>query len=197
MANDTAIAVFVGREQKFGIATTEFRGTLNKLGYTNIEFIVDNTKTWYNQQGIYQKLENQINQFISKHKDSRVVFMGSSMGGFGSILYANKIERCSKVIAFSPQIDIDPKLTLPWDDRYINNVKHINNLPFPTVSNLLRFDVQYDILYGNKEPRDKMHLDKLPQQSNVALRCIDGAGHNVPMFLRDNRQLDKVLQEVL
>lgn len=194
-----AVAVFVGRQQQFGIKTTEFKSTLNKIGCTTHQFFVDVTKTWYNQPGVYETLYDQLDTFISNNHDKQIVFMGSSMGGFGAILFAKAFPQCTKVIAFSPQIHIDPKLTQDWDKRYVDNVKHLDVLSYPSVCDKLRTGVQYDILYGSEEPRDTLQLDKLiiGEHHNCMLHKIDGAGHNVPAELKRRNQLESTLLELL
>jgi pimeloyl-ACP methyl ester carboxylesterase len=196
---DTAIVVFNGRQQKFGINTTEFNNTLLRIGYKTNTFISDTTKTWYNGEGVFDPLLLKVQRFVDSHSDKRIVFMGSSMGGFGAILFASFIPRCTKVVAFSPQIAIDPKLTVPWDERYLDSVGKLRHFPFPTVENKFRRDIPYNILYGSEEPKDRKHLDIIGNKlySNVTIDKCVGAGHNVPAYLKSTNTLDTTLLDLL
>lgn len=187
------IFVFVGRDTWFGIKTTEFKKTLNLLGHHDLIFIVDETKTWYNTPEIYKRNYKQIEENITNNS----IFMGSSMGGFGAILYASLFKQCQKVIAFAPQIHIDPKYTRNWDHRYISDVEHLETFLFGTIIDKFRTDIPYDIIYGSKKKVDHKHLNLIPKQPNIDINVIQDAPHNIPQYLKDNGILDLFVKNLL
>jgi hypothetical protein len=192
-----AIVVFIGASQKFGVNTTEFQKTLNTLGYKDILYVADTSVTWYNKRGVYEKLHKQIQTYLNERPHKNVVFFGSSMGGFGSILYASVFNRCEKVIAFGPQIHIDTKLTSDWDTRWVPNVGHLKEFIYPTVSDKFRKDIPYHLIVGTEEPRDQKHFDYVPKKDNIHIHVIEGSDHNIPKFLKSRNQLTQYIRKLL
>jgi hypothetical protein len=81
---------------------------------TDILLIKDDKMSWYlcGLDGISKDVGETV-EFIHKYTDKykRLLFFGSSMGGFASILYGSLINHPNKVInAFGPQVDISPEM---------------------------------------------------------------------------------------
>lgn len=167
------------------------------MGYEDILYVADTSKTWYNKCGVYEKLYEQIQTYLGERLHKRIVFFGSSMGGFGSILYASVFNRCEKVIAFAPQIHIDTKLTGDWDTRWVPNVGHLKEFLYPTVSGLFRKDIPYHLIVGTEEPKDLKHFDYVPKKDNIHIHKVEGAEHNVPEFLKSQNQLTQYIRKIL
>ncbi len=192
--NNTIIFVFVGRAMKFGIDTTEFQKTLNNIGYEKIVFFRDITKSWYNNGDSYESIQKNITKVLENNFSDNVIFMGSSMGGFGSILFSSIYDRCNSVIAFSPQIQIDPKLVRGWDDRYTKDLKHVEKFLYPRVDHLIKDTIDYQIVIGDQK-EDKEQAKLISHHPNVKLTKVHGADHNVPKTLKVRGILDTFLKE--
>lgn len=179
---------------QFGIKTTEFKNTLENLGYHDIVFVRDESKTWYNKQGVFEKNLNHIRNNLSRETN---IFLGSSMGAFGAILYSSYIPECKKVICFSPQIHIDTKLTKGWDDRYLDTIGHLKHFEHPSVVYKFRDDIPYKIIYGGNSPIDAIHINLIPKKNNIKIYRVEEAGHNVPGRLKKENKLVEYLEKFL
>lgn len=189
------VVSFTGVEQRMGMPPEEFKNTLASL-HVSMVFVTDKTKTWYNNIGTVDYIKISLDRITKRQgTGTKVIFLGLSMGGFGAILFSS-ICKCDKVIAFSPQIDISPKLTTNWDMRYNKHVNHLDEFIHPTVGECFSDGVHYDIVCG-KNVIDKIHLEKIPKRKNINKIIIKEAGHNVPAYLKENNQLFSFLEKLI
>lgn len=191
-SSDILVVSFAGLRQTNGIPHEEFKRTLKPLE-ANLLFIADKTTTWHNNLEVYENTKTYIDYVIEELKPSKVIFLGLSMGGFAAIIYA-AVCRCDIVIAFSPQIDIDPELTGDNDTRYDEYVEDVKNFIFPTVEGLFNDTTTYHVIYGTRNEIDKFHMNKVPNKKNINMIIIKNAWHNVPRYLKE---IENRLQDFL
>ncbi len=189
------VVSFTGVEQRMGMPTEEFKNTLAELN-VKMAFVTDKTKTWYNNIDGVNYIKANVDKIIEKQNiGTKVIFLGLSMGGFGAILFSSMCA-CDKVVAFSPQIDIDPKLTTNWDMRYKKHVNHLDKFIHPTVRGCFSDSIIYDIVCG-EDVTDQLHLEKIPNKANINKTIIAGAKHNIPLYLKENNQLFTFLKKTI
>lgn len=178
-----------------------FQNQLCRMGYSAI-FVQSNPlgrkDSWY-MHGIRgmgfdvsvsaAKLARKIKRI--KHK--KVVFLGSSMGGFGAIVYSTIIKP-DGVVAFSPQFcsrlrkEYIPEKSL----RYASLSKLLitDNPECPIHIHACQDEQQEKNKWG-----DQRSIKKLQAFSNVKIHKYDCHRHNVCKALKKMDILDKVLQE--
>ena len=129
--NKHLIICFGGRPLNFsGILPFEFLTYLSKI-YPNIcdlIFFIDKNQCWYHR-GIKDITNNidetvlYLNNIILKGNYDKVLFMGTSAGGYAAILFGSLCNNVDGVISFIPQTI----LKNPIDIRYENLKTIINN----------------------------------------------------------------------
>lgn len=157
----------------------EFGRSLSNMNLdADIMFIKDNTSRWYlgNLEGIGENIEETI-LFLKKQtkKYNKIVCLGASAGGYGSILFGS-ILNATASIAFIPQTDLKtlydiqcpsrkPKWKFLCDaaqldafEKYSNLKYHINNV---TKYYIYSYANNNDLLHGI------MHYENLSDFSNV------------------------------
>lgn len=152
---------------------------------SNKLFIRDDLKTWYN--GIIPKVSTSadsmleyLQPIIEKFSKNDIIFLGSSMGAYAAILFGIKLE-IGKVIAFSPQIVLNP--AMPFTPA--------KPVKYDDLSKLIMKNKQtdIDIWFGEGEPIDLYHIHHILNAKNVSFFPIKGAPHNVLYYLKQNLTL--------
>ncbi len=90
-------------------------GFLRELGYSHLALMMTRRNDWFRH--------GDVDRFFERLRDEgffagfrRVVFYGSSMGGYGTLAYCHAAPGAD-VVAFCPQTTLDRRL-VPWEHRY-------------------------------------------------------------------------------
>jgi hypothetical protein len=126
--NKTIIVCFGGKALKMGgIPPFEFVNYLSSL-YLNecdLLFFIDKKQCWYHNgiDGLSKNITETI-EYLNKKLDgyNKIIFMGTSAGGYASILFGSLCNNIHSVIAFIPQTFLD----YPIDPNF-KNLNHIIN----------------------------------------------------------------------
>ena len=160
--NDILVMTFASFQLNVGgVPKFEFFNYLSK-NYSQYDhsFFIDSSYCWYNKglEGISSNVSETVS-YINEHtKDYRkVIYMGTSAGGYAAMLYGSLCSGNNKVIAIVPQTDLqfvyDRRNTLPpfvqtdWDNispEYMDLKPH------------MRDDVYYRV-GGNQRHKDTLH----------------------------------------
>lgn len=153
--------------------------TSNKL------FIRDSMRSWYN--GIIPEISNSADELvkylspiIANFNKKNITFIGSSMGAYAALLFGIKLG-IGKVIAFSPQIVLNP--SMPFTP---NETVKYNDLSTLILENT---QTSIDIWFGEGEPLDLYHIHHVIDAKKVSFFPITGAPHNVLFYLKQNLAL--------
>ncbi len=148
-------------------------------------FIRDSMKSWYH--GVIPHVSNSADELveylkpiISNFDKKDITFIGSSMGAYAALLFGLKLG-IGKVIAFSPQIVLNP--SMPFTP---NETVKYNDLSTLILENT-QSDI--DIWFGEGEPLDLYHIHHIINAKKVSFFPITGAPHNVLFYLKQNLAL--------
>ncbi|SEH27933.1 hypothetical protein [Rhizobium sp. NFR12] len=181
---------------------------LRKYGFANDVLYVADRKLHYYTHNPGRQCKF-LWSFIQQSGYAEVVFVGSSKGGTGALLWASLTSRLnptSKIvaIAFSPQVQLYPfneNLTpLP---SYVNNMKLVDRneahrVNFQTYGDLVGMigasPCQAIVVFGSRSTMDAMEARRLYSLPNVLLRPIDVSFHgSVIPFVTDLMSHDKIV----
>ena len=147
---------------------------------------------WWQSSEIFACIEEIYKRGILKMY-REIICYGSSMGGYGALLFSH-ILRATSVVALSPQYTIDNS-KIKYDLRFSNYAKQINffldDLPqyySKTARKLVFFD-PHDI--------DGQHAARMQGIPNVELVKMPFAGHSVTAFMQEVGILSKVIESVI
>lgn len=177
-------------------AKPEFYGTFKQLNYSTI-YVLDNQISWFTQFGngeTFFDVTNKLASLISKINPIRIMFSGTSMGGFGAIRYAHALTP-DKVVVFSPQVD----LTFGHARKHLNKTILIDqpNL-YETIKN--SYNIPTDLHVGIAENGknywgDTHHAALMERLPSVRIfRYPDLYEHNSANYLKTNNKLLDVFQ---
>lgn len=188
--NNKLIVSFGGMGlQMGGILPFEFLNYLSST-YTDCDllFYIDKNQCWYHK-GIYDITNNiddtvlYLNNIIKDGNYEKVIFMGTSSGGYASILFGSLCNNVNNVISFIPQ-------------TILNNPIDLN---YSNLKNIINKNTKY-ILYGDTSIQNKYnthhirHCENIDCFSNV--KIIKDNGFTMKQ-LRDNGSIKKIIDDCL
>jgi hypothetical protein len=189
--NKNLIICFGGMALMFGgILPFEFLNYLSSIYKNNCDliFYIDIHQCWYHKgiKNITNNINDTIlylNNIIKYGNYEKIIFMGISAGGYGSILFGSLCNNVTNVISFIPQTIIKNAI----DSNY-SNLKHIIN------------DNTKYILYGDISIKDIndfhhiSHCENIEYFSNVTIHKTENC--NLKQ-LRDNGSIKKMIDDII
>lgn len=185
------IVCFGGIALKFGgILPFEFLNYLSSI-YSNIcdlVFYIDIHQCWYHKgiKDITNNIDETIlylNNIIKDGNYEKVIFMGTSAGGYGAILFGSLCNNVNNVISFIPQTII----------------KNPINVNYSNLKNIINETTKY-LLYGDKRIQNIndnhhiSHCENIEHFKNV--KVIKGENCNLK-DLRDNGFIKTTLDMII
>jgi hypothetical protein len=166
----------IGRGRKY-VQQNEFFHLTKKY---NVLFIKDITRSWFNNIDI---------KYIKSFLKNNNYAIGFSMGAFNSIIFSS-LHPIKKLIAFSPQFSIDPKISK--DDSFLNFAAHIKKWKY----NKLKFSkkTKYLLIFGDSE-KEKYHMSMIPNKKNIKIIILKNCDHNTASYLKKRGQLEKTINK--
>ncbi|MBV0913695.1 sialate O-acetylesterase [Anianabacter salinae] len=125
--------------------------------------------------------------------DTRLVTYGSSMGGFGALLFSGAL-RAERVIAIAPQVSID-RAVVPFENRWSRAAAEIGPFRHRLADHVAR-DGQKLILYDPLSD-DAKHVALMPKDRGIAHLRLPFAAHHVGEYLAETNALEMLVQDVL
>ena len=166
----------IGRGRKY-IQQNEFFYLTKKY---NVLFIKDITRSWFNNIDI-----KYIKSFLKKNNYA----IGFSMGAFNAIIFST-LYPIKKLIAFSPQFSIHPKIS--EDDSFLNFAAKIKKWKY----NKLKFskNTKYLLIFGDNN-KEKYHMSMIPKQKNIKIIVLKNCDHNTALHLKKKGDLEKIINK--
>ena len=179
--NKTGLAFSsIGQGTKY-IQHEEFFNLTKKY---NVFFIRDITRSWFNNVDI--KL---IKKFLNKKKINFAI--GYSMGGFNAIIFST-LFKVRKVIAFSPQFSIHPKISK--DKSFLNYASRIKEWKYPQ----LKFseNTDYLLIFGDSS-LEKYHASLIPKKKNIRIVLIKDCDHQSIKKIKRSGKMYKLINKFI
>ena len=167
----------IGRGRKY-IQQNEFFNLTKKY---NVMFVKDITRSWLNNV--------EINQIRTSLKNNNNYAIGHSMGAFNAITFST-LHPIKKVIAFSPQYSIHPKISK--DDTFLNFAANINEWKFKKLKFSDKTD--YLLIFGDSD-KEKYHMSMIPKRKNIKLMVLKNCNHSTAPYLKKLKKLDKTINK--
>lgn len=156
----------------------EFLGTLSGLD-TGIFFVNDTKNFWYNHKTTEVMFSN-LQKILVRY--SKIGVLGQSMGGSGSILSTNYLNKIERVLAFVPQYSIKIPYILFDENIRIHSECRIPDHYFDHYAACPIVE-KCHIIYGNCEWQDYIQRSMF-ELYNFRIFTVNGAKHNVAQFLK-------------
>jgi len=207
------IVAFGGIQGKLAMPIFEFKNFLTEnFEDFNFIFIRDLKQAWYTRGMDFKDLnittkninENikTLNNIIGKQENSKVIFLGNSMGGFASILYGVLLN-VDCILSFSPQTFINSKKRKKYNDtrwaKQINSIhSKISDHKYFDLMNLnkLNYTSSIKLFVGSQSKLDNIHADNIKELNNVHI-SVEKGGHSVIRGIKNNGKLYKIIKEAV
>ena len=111
------------------------------------------------------------------------------MGSFNAITFSS-IFPIKKVIAFSPQFSIHPKISK--DNTFLNFAANITEWKYKRLKFTNKTD--YLLVFGDSE-KEKYHMSMIPKRKNIKLILLKNCDHNTAPRLKKLKKLDKIINK--
>ena len=166
----------IGKGRKY-VQRNEFFHLTKKY---NVLFIKDITRSWFNNINV-----RYIKSFLKKDNYA----IGFSMGAFNAIIFST-LYPIKKLIAFSPQFSINPKISK--DDSFLNFAAHIKKWKYDK----LKFSkkTKYLLIFGDNE-KEMYHMNLMPKQENIKILVLKNCDHNTAQYLKKKGKLEKIINK--
>ena len=195
------IVCFGGLSLKFGgILPYEFLSFLSKSYPAECDcvFIIDKHQCWYHKgiDGLTTTIDDTVlylNNTISNGNYDKVLFMGTSSGGYGAILFGS-LCKIDTVIAFNPQTILTPTIIA----TYIN-LKNNINAQYRNLKNSINNKTKY-ILHGDitiTDVNDRHHISHCTNLESYPNVSVIRHSPLVLKKIRDNGQLKQIIDDSL
>lgn len=173
--------------------TEEFVRSASADGERNVLFVVDKKRSWFTQPGVIENTCEHSMRIMQRLGCDSVATVGSSMGGYGAILFS-KFLPVSNAVAFAPQYSMNRLVV--FERRWREYRKHIKRAPVPGLNEAIVNTTKYFIVYGN-DSRDRRHLRKFAPAQNLFLFCVQNGEHNPAKHLKERGVLFDLLSSGL
>lgn len=189
--NKNLIICFGGMALQFGgILPFEFLKYLS-FNYKNscdLIFYTDKQQRWYHNglQGITNNIDETViylNTLIKNGNYDKIIFMGTSAGGYGAILFGSLCNNINYVISFIPQTILKKPI----------------NLNYTNLKTIINENTKY-IVYGDINIEDINHSHHISHCENIEhftnVNIIKNQGCDLKK-LRDSGVIKQILDSVL
>ena len=145
----------------------------------NVFFIRDITRSWFNNIDI---------KLIKKNIAKKPCYaIGHSMGAFNAIIFST-LHNVPKVIAFSPQFSIHPRISK--DSTFRNHALRIKDWKYPKLE--FSKNTDYLLIFGD-DVKEKYHASLIPKRENIKIIYIKKCDHNTTKKLKRQKKLYKII----
>ncbi len=155
--------------------------------------VMAHAKVWYRDPDLITRFHALRDAGFFEGYD-RVVFAGSSMGAFASLVFSSLVPG-AHVLAFNPQSTLDPAL-VPWEDRYGIGRRQDWTLPLSDAQGLLDKAGRVSVFYDPYFAPDRRHFERLDGPTVTGYKCWFSS-HKSAVFLRKLNALGPIMTEGL
>jgi hypothetical protein len=165
----------IGRGRKY-LQLNEFFNLTKKY---NVMFVKDISRSWLNNIDV-----KHIKSSLKKNNNYAI---GLSMGAFNAIIFST-LHPIKKVIAFSPQFSIHPKISK--DNSFLNFAANIKKWKYEK----LKFTnkTKYLLIFGDSI-NERYHMSMIPKKKNIKFMVLKNCDHNTAQHLKKLNQLEKTI----
>jgi len=194
-AADVAAVAFAGVRGAFGgIPVEEFAGSLGRIQTPHDAFfVIDKTRGWYNETG------PDIDAVLTPRlAGRRVVTLGNSMGGFGALLFGERL-KAKGVLAVCPQYAIAGDL-VPFETRWRDFAAALRVIRYPAcLPERPSAATARLVLAGAGHEADMAHARLIHQRLGAGdgVFALKACGHDVAQILKQRGLLTPILDAVL
>lgn len=201
-SSQVRVIAFGSMGNNFGVQPRQFFKTFQERD-AEVLFVKDYRQCWYQRGliGVTKDVPSTAEYLRTLlNGDMRpVVTVGASSGGFAALLFGAMLG-ARRVVAFSPQTMVNPAVVakfrtddtddndLEFDDYWADLVRVLHDHPLVGTAR---------VFHARRAPFDAQQAGRLEGTAGVSIEPLEWHGHNTASMLRDNGQLDAVIDELM
>lgn len=185
-----------GVELYGGLPRYEFAKSLKDIKSDKV-FLSDTNRLWYVED--YKEIVSYLNKLIKNY--NKVIFIGSSLGGFASIFFAIHLNP-DVSISFSPQTTLNLELLDKVKEnrfsKHHSRLVDVDTSPFELQKLIKRNSkTKFHIFYPSYNSIDFWYVQRLPKQKNIIKHPQPTDKHNVAGYVNNYIGLPKIISYYL
>ncbi|MGR3806191.1 alpha/beta hydrolase [Marinibacterium profundimaris] len=203
---DMAVVAFTGIGHGMGaIQQDEFIGSALGEDRNHVISVIDKDRSWYSAPGMQERIVATLRALKAELGVRRVVCLGNSMGGFGALLFAERIG-ADTAIGFVPQYTMRNDF---GERRWANFREKMVNDNLDTLGPHLNGRTRAYAVFGAEDLRDRLHVQRIKTNCIARIHLVAGSDHNdltgflkregllapliVAMIAHDDREVARLL----
>lgn len=192
-ASDRMIVSFTGIQFGMGgVPVEEFLGSARGDAGHHVVFVSDLRRSWFSRAGLVRRIVDTVRTLMVRNGIKDVSTLGSSMGGYGAILFSSVLGARS-VAAFAPQISMHSDVIAEkrWSEFRASFGPDLR----PSLAGIVSASkAPVFVTFGRRDQEDRQRARLLQPAPNLHLRMVAGAGHVVSKSLKDAGLLRGVVE---
>ena len=172
----------------------DFVRTAQFGGRAHVLYIADPGRSWLNEPGLIELIEAEILAEQARIGAERLYLMGVSLGAYSAIVFGGRLPG-ARVLAFSPQLAVDPRL-VPGEKRWRLLRNRIKTFRIATAFDSLAPQSEYVVIFGDAE-EEAIQRRFVPVHPQVSLTILAETGHNTALQLKTQGLLAAVCETAL
>lgn len=137
---------------------------------------------------------------IDRLRPSRVVTLGTSMGGYGALLLGSLL-KVDVACTMAPQVDVSAGWLAEIGDRRWIKYVEINAIGYPDLDITKLYEVRRPrrtmIYYDAADPLDTVHAERLRKAPGVELMPRSGTGHLLAYDMVMSGEATGIMRQIL
>ncbi len=190
----TLVVVFSGVGIRSQRGKPDFVRTAQLGGRAHVLYLADPQRSWLNDPGLIELMEQEIEAERRRVNADRVLLMGVSLGAYSAIVFGGRLPG-ARVLAFSPQVVVDPKL-VPAERRWRLLRHRIKAFRIASAFDRGAAQSEYVVIFGDAE-EEAIQRNLVPDHPQVSLTILPGTGHNTALQLKTHGLLQAVTDRAL
>lgn len=161
---------------------------ISAQGWSSLGFMAHGP-TWYRSQEVLDFFDELARDGFFEKFD-RVVFYGTSMGGYAACAFSAACPGAT-VVAINPQVSMDRERA-GWDHRYRKSWRHNYFDRYGYAPDMVEQAAKVWLFYDSRQPQDAMHATLFQSPNVVKIKC-PFMGHGILNVWRDMGVLKQLI----
>lgn len=183
----------IGRKSTPKVSGIEFPKISWQDGKNSVLFVIDRNRSWYNREGLADRITEVVVDTARQHGLGDILTLGNSMGGYGAVLFANRVG-ANKAISFAPQFTMNDDVLR--DSRWQTYKQQMTGFTVNSLAECMDSPAQFIVLHGGRG-QDRKHYLRFPTGPNISHFIVPRRTHAVATHLRTAGSLAPLIDALM
>ncbi|MAC81973.1 MAG: hypothetical protein CML66_28430 [Rhodobacteraceae bacterium] len=171
----------------------EFIGMARGADGHHVIAVSDLRRSWYSAPGLQERVVEDIRDFADANGIARIAMLGSSMGGYGALSFAERVG-AQAAMGIVPQFSMHPRFNEPrWSELRPGMVEK----RLGTLGSYLTGQTRAFCLTGAKDRHDRRHYNMITRRCPVQGYLLKDCGHDLALQLKTMGHLPRLVAAMI